>query len=63
MNRLLFWNDDAPLNCQEIIDYAQSRGVKVVLGFAWGWEWTALIQPVVNTGFVKDDVLCRFGAQ
>ena len=64
MNRLLFWNDDAPLNCQEIIDYAHSRGVKVVLGFAWGWGMDSL-DPTSSEHrrLIKDDVLCRFGTQ
>jgi hypothetical protein len=37
MNRLMVWNDTPPLNCREVIEYAHSRGVKVILGFHWGW--------------------------
>ncbi|MHC4914778.1 MAG: hypothetical protein ACYTGB_04740 [Planctomycetota bacterium] len=37
MNALTVWNDCAPLNAREIVDYAHSRGVKVVFGFHWGW--------------------------
>jgi len=37
MNLLTVWNDRPPLNVREVIDYAHSRGVKVVLGFPWGW--------------------------
>lgn len=37
MNMLTIWNDVPPVNCAEVIDYAHGRGVKVVLGFAWGW--------------------------
>lgn len=37
MNRLTIWNDCPPLNCREVIDYAHERGIKVVLGFHWGW--------------------------
>jgi hypothetical protein len=37
MNMLTLWNDAPPVNCREVIEYAHSRGVKVVLGFAWGW--------------------------
>lgn len=37
MNMLAIWNDQVPINIDDIIDYAHSRGIKVVLGFHWGW--------------------------
>jgi hypothetical protein len=37
MNALTLWNDVAPLNAGEIVEYAHSRGVKVIFGFHWGW--------------------------
>ncbi len=37
LNLLTIWNDVPPLNCQEVIRYAHSRGVRVFLGFPWGW--------------------------
>ncbi|MCE5277874.1 MAG: hypothetical protein ABFD92_00550 [Planctomycetaceae bacterium] len=37
MNMLTIWNDQPPLNAPQIIEYAHSRGVKIVLGFHWGW--------------------------
>ena len=60
MNRLLFWNDVPPLNCHEIIDYAHSRGVKVVLGFAWGWGMEDLDpNSREDRQLIKDEVICR----
>ena len=37
-NELVLWNDYIPLNIDEIIDYAHSYGIKVVLGYSWGWK-------------------------
>lgn len=37
MNQLTIWNDCPPLNSRDVIDYAHSRGVKIVMGFHWGW--------------------------
>ncbi len=37
-NELILWNDYIPLNIDEIIDYAHSYGIKVVLGYSWGWK-------------------------
>ena len=36
-NKIVIWNDVPPRNAAEFIDYAHSRGVKVVFGFSWGW--------------------------
>lgn len=38
LNTLIVWNDYLPSNIKEIIDYAHSLGVKIYLGFAWGWD-------------------------
>jgi hypothetical protein len=62
MNRLNFWNDVPPINCQEVIDYAHSRGIKVVLGFSWGYDLNTL-DPAskADREVVKQDVLCQIG--
>lgn len=38
LNTLIVWNDHLPVNIKEIIDYAHQNGVKLYLGFAWGWD-------------------------
>lgn len=37
MNMLTIWNDVPPVNIGEVILYAHERGIRVVLGFSWGW--------------------------
>lgn len=37
MNIVTIWNDYAPVNAREIVDYAHSRGIKVVWGYTWCW--------------------------
>lgn len=37
MNLLTIWNDQVPLNIEDVIDYAHRRGIRVILGFHWGW--------------------------
>lgn len=37
-NELILWNDYIPLNIDDIIDYAHSYGIKVILGYSWGWD-------------------------
>ena len=36
-NELILWNDYVPLNIKEVIDFAHSYGIKVNLGYSWGW--------------------------
>lgn len=42
MNRLTVWNDHPPINCRQFIDYAHSRGIKVILGYSWGYALSKL---------------------
>lgn len=37
MNCLTIWNDRVPVNAGEVLDYAHARGIRVILGFHWGW--------------------------
>ena len=36
-NELILWNDYVPLNIKDIIDYAHAYGIRVNLGYSWGW--------------------------
>jgi hypothetical protein len=38
MNTLIIWNDRVPVNAAELIAYAHSCNIKVIWGYAWGWE-------------------------
>jgi hypothetical protein len=55
-NKIVIWNDVPPRNAEDFIDYAHSRGVKVVFGFSWGWGVKAL-DP--NNGAQKEAVKAR----
>ncbi len=37
LNMVTIWNDYPPVNIKEIIAYAHARGIKIILGFPWGW--------------------------
>lgn len=38
MNSMIIWNDFAPVNAREIVNYAHTRNVKVIWGFSWLWD-------------------------
>ncbi len=38
LNELILWNDYIPVNIHDVIDYAHSYGIKVILGYSWGWN-------------------------
>ena len=37
LNEIVIWNDIAPLNAKEVVEYAHSLNIKVIWGFSWGW--------------------------
>jgi hypothetical protein len=37
LNEIVIWNDYAPINAADIVEYAHSLGIKVIWGFSWGW--------------------------
>ena len=37
LNRVTIWNDFVPFNIDDILDYAHSLGIAVILGYSWGW--------------------------
>ena len=38
MNKVTVWNDFAPINGREFVDYAHSLGIKVIWGYSWIWD-------------------------
>ena len=38
LNELIIWNDHIPVNIDDVIEYAHSYGISVVLGYSWGWR-------------------------
>lgn len=37
-NEIVIWNDYIPINIRDIIDYAHSLGIRIILGYSWGWR-------------------------
>jgi len=60
MNMLTIWNDSPPVNIREIISYAHSRGVKIVLGFHWGWGMEFDLGKSTDRQLIKEMVLKEF---
>ena len=38
MNRVVIWNDFAPFNANELVEYAHACNIKVIWGFSWLWD-------------------------
>ena len=37
LNEIVIWNDYAPINAEDVVNYAHELGIKLIWGFAWGW--------------------------
>ncbi|MDD5678725.1 MAG: hypothetical protein PHW60_12180 [Kiritimatiellae bacterium] len=57
MNMLIVWNDVLPWNIRDIIDHAHCRGMKVILGFQWGWGKRIDLTSADDLALLKKDVL------
>jgi hypothetical protein len=38
LNSLIIWNDFVPFNIGDIINHAHELGIKIILGYTWGWD-------------------------
>lgn len=38
LNRITVWNDFAPINGKEFVEYAHSWGIRVIWGYSWIWD-------------------------
>lgn len=61
MNTLIIWNDFVPVNICDVINTAHEYGIKIYLGFSWGWNEA---RPVNEFGKGKmslsDELLSSF---
>ena len=48
LNELIVWNDFAPVNGREIASYAHELGIKLIWGYAWGWDTTMRLDTSVE---------------
>ncbi len=38
LNEVVIWNEYIPLNMPDLIEYAHQFGIRVILGYSWGWR-------------------------
>ena len=54
LNEAVIWNDRCPINAEDVVAYAHSLGIKIVWGYAWGWDNSSKLEKVVAE---SDDAL------
>ena len=59
LNEIVIWNDVVPLNAKDVVDYAHSLGIKVIWGFAWGWETDCSIMLKNWNDKVKEKIISQ----
>lgn len=63
LNEIVIWNDFAPINANDIVSYAHSLGIKVIWGFAWGWDTDCNVSMGMDENSVKklsEDILLKY---
>lgn len=65
MNLITIWNDQVPLNMAEVLAYAHDRGIRVVLGFHWGWghKGSLDLSQASDRDQIRQNVLATYRTQ
>jgi len=59
LNELIHWDNYPPKKAKEYVDFAHSRGIRVIWGFGWGWnpDWNFEIPKEFDWG-VGGPLMC-----
>lgn len=60
LNMLIVWNDYPPENAKEFIEYAHENGIKIIWGFAWGWDTNCLDIDVSDLNKLSDSIIEKY---
>ena len=60
LNQVTIWNDFAPLNAKEIVDYAHEYGIEVIWGYAWGWSRNCTQVDFNNLSKLGDEIVEKY---
>ncbi len=60
LNELIHWDNYPPEKAKEYVDFAHSRGIRVIWGFGWGWnpDWNFEIPEGFDHGTGKGVQMC-----
>lgn len=63
LNEAVIWNNYIPVNAADVVEYAHSLGIKVIWGYAWGWDTdcttaTGLDEKSLNE--LRDKVIAKY---
>lgn len=59
-NELILWNDYAPINAKEIVEYAHEYGISIIWGFAWGWSRNCKDVDFKNLGELTQNIIEKY---
>lgn len=60
MNTLILWNDYAPLNAADVVEYAHACGIKLIFGYSWLWENGCDKVDISNPRASIDEIISKY---
>ena len=57
LNEVVIWNDYCPINAKDVVNYAHSLDIKIVWGYAWGWDQSSKLAKTVAES--NEEMLAR----
>ncbi len=65
MNKITVWNDFAPVNGRDFVEYAHSWGIRVIWGYSWIWDEKpdlVITDPIARKAW-KERILQQYAEQ
>lgn len=60
MNALVIWNDFVPVNAKDMVAYAHECGIKIIWGYAWGWDTDCAQFSEADTKKLSRDIFRKY---
>lgn len=60
MNTIIVWNDFVPVNGAELVKYAHACGIKVIWGYAWGWDTDCSKISTEQVGACSEEIFKKY---
>lgn len=60
LNTIIIWNDFAPVNAKEMIEYAHSLNIKLIWGYSWLWDTNCGEFSIENAENSIDEIIEKY---
>lgn len=60
LNQLIIWNDYAPINAKDVVEYAHEYEISIIWAYAWGWNQNCDQTDLDTLDALSENVIQKF---